>query len=259
MRENEPGTRFMPLLRGAAAALLLVVAAHGQTPVEVPEAEFRFTRLQYGESGFDSGFRGFRGWRSWQVDFPEAEIHFRRAVERLTRVEFGEPGFVHLQDDTLFNYPWLYAVEVGQWYLDETEAARLREYLLRGGFLMVDDFHGSREWQGFVSSMSRVFPDRPIVEIEEGDEVLHVLYDVDQFTQIPGIAALYRGVTYERDGYSPHWRGIYDDDGRLMVAINFNMDLGDAWEHADDPFYPQPMTALAYRFAVNYVIYAMTH
>ena len=166
MRETEPGTRFMPPLRGAAAALLLVVAAHGQTPVEVPEAEFRFTRLQYGESGFDSGFRGFRGWRSWQVDFPEAEIHFRRAVERLTRVEFGEPGFVHLQDDTLFNYPWLYAVEVGQWYLDETEAARLREYLLRGGFLMVDDFHGSREWQGFVSSMSRVFPDRPIVEIE---------------------------------------------------------------------------------------------
>ena len=85
-----------------------------------------------------------------------------------------------------------------------------------------------------------------------------MLYDLDQKIQIPGIYALMRGVTYEQDGYTPHWRGIYDDDGRLMVAINFNMDLGDAWEHADDPRYP-PMTNLAYRFAVNYVVYAMTH
>jgi hypothetical protein len=89
--------------------------------------------------------------------------------------------------------------------------------------------------------------------------VLHVLYDVDERIQIPGIAALRYGVTYERDGVTPHWRGIYDDAGRLMVAINFNMDLGDAWEHANDPGYPEPMTGLATRFAVNYVIYAMTH
>ena len=77
--------------------------------------------------------------------------------------------------------------------------------------------------------------------------------------QIPGIRAWLSGQTYEEDGVTPHWRGIYDDDGRLMVAINFNMDLGDAWEHADDPRYPEPMTTLAYRFAVNYVVYAMTH
>ena len=83
-------------------------------------------------------------------------------------------------DDNLFDYPWLYAVEVGYWYLDEADAAHLREYLLRGGFLMVDDFHGSVEWQGFVESMQRVFPDRPIVEIADTDEVLHVLYDLDE-------------------------------------------------------------------------------
>ena len=77
--------------------------------------------------------------------------------------------------------------------------------------------------------------------------------------EIPGIAALRYGVTYEQDGVTPHWRGIYDDAGRLMVAINFNMDLGDAWEHANDAFYPEAMTGLATRFAVNYVIYAMTH
>ncbi|HEX6996492.1 MAG TPA: DUF4159 domain-containing protein [Gammaproteobacteria bacterium] len=243
----------------AAAAVLLIVTASGETPGDGERAEFRFTRLQYVDSGLDYGFGGFGRGSSWRVDYPEAEIHFRQAVERLTRVEFGEPGIVHLRDDTLFDYPWLYAVEVGHWYLDDIEAAKLREYLLRGGFLMVDDFHGTREWRGFVESMSRVFPDRSIVEIGEDDEVMHVLYDVDQLTQIPGVAALYRGRTYEQDGYTPHWRGIYDDEGRLMVAINFNMDLGDAWEHADDPGYPEPMTALSYRFAVNYVIYAMTH
>jgi hypothetical protein len=124
---------------------------------------------------------------------------------------------------------------------------------------MTDDFHGSQQWANFMESMQRVFPDRPVVEIAEDDEVMHVLYDVDERTQIPGIAALRYGVTYEQDGVTPHWRGIYDDDGRLMVAINFNMDLGDAWEHADDAFYPEPLTALAYRFAVNYVIYAMSH
>ena len=130
---------------------------------------------------------------------------------------------------------------------------------LRGGFLMVDDFHGTFEWRGFMESLTKVFPDRPVVEIDDDDELLHVLYDVDERIQIPGIAPLSRGVTYEQDGVTPYWRGIYDDRGRLMIAINFNMDLGDAWEHADDPRYPEPMTALAYRFAVNYVIYAMTH
>jgi hypothetical protein len=202
------------------------------------------------------------GWRggSFQTDYPEAEYHFTLGVGRLTRVEIGERArIVEVTDDMIFDYPWLYAVEVGRWHLDDTEAARLREYLLRGGFLMTDDFHGSRQWQGFVESMQRVFPDRPIVEIPDDDEVKHVLYDLDAHIQIPGIAALRYGVTYEQDGVEPHWRGIYDDAGRLMVAINFNMDLGDAWEHANDAFYPEPMTGLATRFAVNYVIYAMTH
>ena len=107
--------------------------------------------------------------------------------------------------------------------------------------------------------MRRVFPDRPIVEIPEQDALLHILYDIDENIQIPGIQFLRSGVTYEQDGYVPHWRGIYDDDGRLMVAINWNMDLGDAWEHADVPQYPEQMTALAYRYAINYIVYAMTH
>ena len=147
---------------------------------------------------------------------------------------------IRLIDERVFDYPWLYAVEVGQWYLDDDEATLLREYLDRGGFLMVDDFWGEHEWSIFTDSMQRVFPDRRIEELGEDHELLHVLYDLDQRTQIPG-----RGG--QRPGTVPHWRGIFDDDGRLMVAINFNMDMGDAWEHADDPWYPEPMTALAYQ------------
>jgi hypothetical protein len=102
-----------------------------------------------------------------------------------------------------------------------------------------------------------------IVDIPESDPLLHILYDLDQRTQIPGRRHLYRGadgqIHAELPGGPPRWRGIYDEQGRLMVAINYNMDMGDAWEHADDPVYPEPMTALAYRFGINYIVYAMTH
>jgi len=227
-------------------------------------AEFHFARLIYRGNQFD---RGFQGRGRWTTDWPEAEHFFIEGISRLTRVDAtpvsiysGEGGQqINLVDGTIFDFPWLYAVEVGYWTLSPEEARILRDYLLKGGFLMVDDFHGTQEWSGFVSTMQKVFPDRPIVDIPEDDEVFHVLYDLDEKVQIPGLASLYNGVTYERDGYDAHWRGIYDDRGRLIVAINHNMDLGDAWEHADTPGYPEPMTALAYRFEVNYVIYAMTH
>jgi hypothetical protein len=232
-----------------------------QSPLDAPPtAEFHFARLVYTDSPYSRRGRwGGRGRGAWATDYPDAEFHLMQGINRLTRVD-GEPveynGYggrlVTLRDERVFDYPWLYAVEVGQWQLDFSEAARLREYLDRGGFLMVDDFWGESEWAIFMESMARVFPDRAVVDLPEDHELLHVLYDLDQRTQIPG-----RGG--QRAGTVPRWRGIFDDDGRLVVAINFNMDMGDAWEHADDPWYPEPMTALAYRFAINYLIYTMTH
>lgn len=222
---------------------------------EWPVREFEFVRLVY----TDPGAWDFEDC-SCSVDWPEAEFFFGRGVSRLTRVEVdGESRLLSLDDDAIFDFPWLYAVEVGHWRLTDHEIGRLREYLLRGGFLMVDDFHGSAEWLGFADSMNRVFPDRPMVDITDASEILHVVYDVDERIQVPGIVSIMNGTTYERDGVTPTWRGIYDDRGRLMVVINHNMDLGDAWEHADDPRYPQDMTTLALHFAVNYVIYALTH
>jgi hypothetical protein len=238
----------------------------GNVPADPDGAELHFARLLYGGDSFGGG-RGRRGNDSWRTDYPEAEHFFMQGVTRLTLVDGAEVSvyngdggeLIDLREGNIYDYPFLYAVEVGYWTLSAEEVAILRDYLLRGGFLIVDDFHGSAEWSGFVAVMQRVFPDRPIVDLKSEDEVFHVLYDLDERIQIPGFAALYNGVTYERDGVIPTWRGIYDEEGRLIVAINHNMDLGDAWEQADTPSYPEPMTALAYRFAVNYIIYSMTH
>lgn len=218
-----------------------------------PFSEFHFVRLIY------TAVPQSREER-WYTDAPAAERHLMEGVRRLSRINAAEGAtYFDILDPALFDHPWVYAVEVGGWLLSEREAARLRDYLLRGGFLVVDDFHGTNEWATFIASMRRVFPDRPIVEIPANDSVFHLTFDLDDHIQIPGSAALYRGVTYEYDGYQPHWRGIYDDQGRLMVVINFNMDLGDSWELADDPGYPVHYTASGYRYAINYMVYAMTH
>ena len=276
-------------LAGALAAVSVLVAG-SSAPATVrsraPMPEFQFTRLQYDDVDMGFGF-GRRGLGSWTTDMPDAEYHFLQGLRRLSRVESADEGtYVRALDPELFDHPWIYGVEVGRWSLSDEEAAQLREYLLRGGFLMVDDFHGTVQWEGFMDSMRRVFPDKPVVDIPDDHEVFHVAYDLGgpytpfniaaregpsgnvrgasqqgghRKVQIPGVWSIMNGTTYEQDGTVPRWRGIFDDEGRLMVAINFNMDMGDAWEHADDPRYPQVMTALAYRFGVNYVLYAMTH
>ena len=261
------------LASATALCALLSGAVSGSTTTSAiattePPPQFVIARLMYNDSAMFGGFgRGFGGrcGGSWCTDAPEAEYHLTQGIRRLTRINTLDPETqfqlyaIQPDDPRLFDYPFLYGVEVGRWYLDDHEAQNLRDYLLRGGFLMVDDFHGSAQWEGFMESMRRVFPDRDVEVIPDAHEVFHVLYDLDQKIQIPGIVALRSGVTYEQDGYTPQWLGVFDDNRRLMVAINFNMDLGDAWELADDPDYPQPMTALAYRFAISYALYAMTH
>ena len=223
-----------------------------------PEAEFHMARMKF-SSG--DGDRAWRPW--WAIDYPDAEYHFTRGLRRLTTIDVADDSqHLQLTDENIFDYPWLFAQQVGHWHLSASELLQLREYVSRGGFLVVDDFHGQYDWAVLSDTMARAFPDWPIVKLPENHSLMNVLYDLDQSTQIPGRRHLYRsanGETRARLRGLAQWHGIYDDSGRLVVAINFNMDMGDAWEHADDPVYPVPMTSLAYRFAVNYVIYAMTH
>jgi hypothetical protein len=233
--------------------------------------EFVFARLMYPSAGFGFGGYGRRfgggDWRQggrgafWTMDYPRSDRHFMLALRRLTRIHarsVEQP--INLDENDQYDWPWLYGVEVGHMDLTDNQAKGLREYLLRGGFLMVDDFHGGMEWEIFHRSIQRVFPDRQIVDIENSDQIFHLIYDLGDRYQVPGAIYLRTGLTYEReDGFPAIWRAIYDDKGRIMVAICHNMDLGDSWEHADNPDYPQKFSALGIRIGVNYVAYAMTH
>ena len=230
------------------------------------KTEWAFARLMYPPvSPWNGGFQFFGDWKfgasNWTMDYPRSDRHFAIAIRRLTRLHVRsveQP--VNLDDgDDVFDWPWIYGVEVGHWNLTDAQAKKMREYLLRGGFFMCDDFHGSREWEMFTATMRKVFPERAIVELDSSDPVFHVLYDLDDRYQVPGAQYLQTGRVYEMDGREPRWRGIYDDQGRLMVAICHNMDLGDSWEWADVPAYPEKFSALGIRIAVNYVLYAMTH
>jgi hypothetical protein len=218
--------------------------------------EWTFARFMYRSMAW-----GRRSRSHWTIDYPRSDRHLAAAVRRLSRVDARsvEQPVAAEDGDDIYNWPWLYGVEVGHWDLTDLEAAKLRDYLLRGGFFMCDDFHGTAEWEVFVSSMKKVFPDRQIVDLPDSDAIFHSVYDLDDRYQVPGEQFVYSHQTFEYDGYEARWRGIYDDKGRVVVAICHNMDLGDSWEHADNPEYPEQYSALGFRIGVNYLIYSMTH
>lgn len=228
------------------------------------KTEWAFGRLMYPSSPtalFGARMNWRYGGTSWSEDYPRGDRHFLMALRRLTRVHarsVEQP--INLEDgDDVFNWPWIYAGLPGDWALTDEMASRFRDYLLRGGFFMADDFWNVQEWQGFENGMKKVFPDRPIVDIDGADPIFHLAYDLDDRYQIPGDWMFRGSMTYRSKGTKDHWRGVYDDKGRLMVAICFNSDLGDAWEWADSPYYPEKYSALAIRIGVNYVLYSLTH
>jgi hypothetical protein len=267
-RTDAPIDRLKTMRRVATAGLLVVYLAisassqSGKDPREgdTPEAEFHMARIMYATSA-RAGSRGILQ-PMWGVDYPLAEAHFLPALRRYTQIDVAEDTrHLALTDDRLFQYPFIWIQQPGYWNPSEADVKRLREYLLRGGFLMLDDFHGEGEWDNFEYNIRRVLPEYQIVDIPQDDAVMQIFFTIDQRTQIPGDRHLrwgFGGAGVQMEG-PPHWRGIYDDSHRLIVVANHNMDIGDAWEHADDPDYPLPMTAFAYQLGVDYVIYAMTH
>src|ERR1700722_11790674 len=191
------------------------------------KAEWTRARLRY-----PSVYARFRGQKdlNWTIDAPRSDRHLLQGVRRLTRIETRSVEQVVDLDgtDDVYNWPMMYAVEVGHWALPDEQAAQLREFLLRGGFLMVDDFHGDEpyhnvvsEWQVFTASMSKVFPDRPIQDLPDSDPIFHTIYDLSDRFQVPGWQWHYSRRTNEagETGKTPHWRAIYDDKGLVMVAI----------------------------------------
>ncbi|MBZ5617602.1 MAG: DUF4159 domain-containing protein [Acidobacteriia bacterium] len=233
------------------------------------KTEWAFARLMYpsaprGRFGRGYGFRGFGVWNEgntiWTQDYPRADRHFVLALRRLTRIHVRsveQP--VNLDEGAVYDWPWLYAVQTGQWLLTDSQVKSMREYLLRGGFFMADDFWGEDQWDVFMATMRKIFPERQVVELDNKDAIFHTVYDLDNRYQVASQGSVNRGTTWKCEPCPDHWRGIFDDHGRLMVAITFQSDVGDSWEWADAPTYPAEYAALGIRIGVNYVTYAMTH
>ena len=231
---------------------------------QVP-GELVIGRLMYpdGRYGFFGG-NWENGGTSWTDDYPRGDRTLVQMIRRFTRTNVrGVEQPVNLDDDDDVDYwPFMIVGLASAWELTDAQAAKLREYLLRGGFLFCDSFFDSRNWIVFEESLKRVFPDRPIIDLTADHPVFHVVFDLPQMihTQIPNMNSLMRGGSgYLGDGAVPKWRGVADDHGRLMVLIAFNNDVADAWQWADDVRFPAEKANLALRFGVNVVMYAMTH
>jgi hypothetical protein len=221
---------------------------------------WRFVRIRY-DAHNANAFRA-RYWSdSWAVDAPAAEQNLSRRLKAVTAIDVGEPIVMRLEDPELFNNPWIYFVEPGTLSLRDAEVPILREFLLRGGTAVLDDFHGDIEMANVEHEFRRVFPDREMVTLQPGHPVFHCFYDIDSYPQIPGLGSFFAGRTWEKGGIHPELRAIEDDNGRAMVLINFNTDMGDGWEWSNVEEYPGYIqyTAQAYRMMINEIIYSLTH
>jgi hypothetical protein len=227
------------------------------TDEEFKEDVFTFARVRYSSYGY-----GRRGG-NWATDYPDSDLNFSFRLHELTSIETDPYGkILDLTDPAIFDYPFLYLIEPGRMALDDAEVRALRRYCYNGGFLMVDDFWGEEEWFGFYENIKRVFPDREPEELPLEHEIFHNVYDLKQKPQVPSIHAWYSGRTAERwDATEPHYRAIHDDQGRMMVIICHNTDLGDGWEREGmDPGYFKEMSEKwSYPLGINILTYAMTH
>lgn len=275
--------------------LLLVATAHGQidfdrrsrlrsetTPrfildrrgvpdweldAEFPDDVFTFVRIMYNPRG--------RGGGKWRVDWPDAELNFSFRLQQLTSLKVNpDPIVLELTDDRIFDYPFLYFVEPGGYNgypgtglnFSEEEITQFRRYLDNGGFAMFDDFWGEAEWEEFYREIKRVFPDREPEDIPLEHPIFNIVYQLDEKPQVPSMhfAERYRGtgITWERpDAQQVNYRGIFDDNGRLMVVICHNTDLGDGWEREGESeyYFREFSEKKAYPLGINILFYAMTH
>ena len=225
-----------------------------------PKDVFTFVRLRY------DSWQGRGG--AWSTDYPDADLNFSWRLQQLTSLKVApEPKVLEITDPELFKYPWTYMVEPGHLEFSEAEVVALRRYLLNGGFLMVDDFWGDDEWENFHREIRRVFPDREPVELDISHPVFHLVFDLKTKPQLPSIgiamAGRGQGITWERgeEGRQVHFKGIFDDKGRMMAIICHNTDHGDGWEReGENEWYFRTFSEpFAYPMGINIVFYAMTH
>lgn len=250
------------LLLAAAALAVVAAPADGQFRRRggrraVPDYEganveytgkFTFVRLRYSE-----GFGGWSGGQpGWAHDYPRAERNLAKILREISYVDArgDASNILALDDPALFRFPLAYLSEPGYWTMEEPEVRALRSYLLKGGFLIVDDFVGD-QWFNFEQQMARVFPDLDLVQLD----ATHPIFNA--FFHIPSLDFTHPNYPWAQ----PVFFGVFEDNDpskRLMVVVNYNNDIGDYWEWSDQGWLPIDLSNEAYKLGVNYLIYAMT-
>ncbi|MEM6706038.1 MAG: DUF4159 domain-containing protein [Acidobacteriota bacterium] len=227
-------------------------------PVYEYNGNFTFARIKFEPTRWGFGEYTWGLDLKWNHDYPQAEQNLMRILDEVTgivpRMEGG--NLIELTDPRLFEHPWAYMCEPGFWNPTEEELENLRSYLLKGGFLVIDDFFNMRgdffQWRNFARQMKRLFPDYSLVEMTGDEPIFHSFFDLEDINfGDPRLPQLQEGIF-----------AIYEDNDpekRIMLIANYNMDIGDFWEWSDTSFYPIPLTQKGFRLGVNYVTYGLTH
>jgi hypothetical protein len=218
------------------------------------DARVTFARLRYnGSADPDFGMRGGgNDGPPWSHDYPRAERNLMHILAEVTTVTpFVDGGrIVDLGDAELFKYPIAYMAEPGFWQMSDKEAENLRNYLLKGGFLIFDDFGGSH-WQNLATQMARVLPQARWIQMDAKHPVFHSFFQIES---LDNLLPSYRGM--------PVFLGLFegnDPSKRLIAIANYNNDLGENWEYSDTGFLPVEASNESYKFGVNYFVYGLTH
>jgi len=237
-------------------------------PSAFPDRNFVVCRLMY------TSVRREPSGGGWRTDYPYGEINLTIRFSELTRTPVSNSGgrepnhyVVRLTDDELFQCPFTMASDVGTIGLTDEEAVRLRLYLLKGGFLWVDDFWGPLAWEQWTHEFSKVLPPEqfPIQDVPLDDPIFKSQFIVEKVPQITNIQfwRMTRGQeTSERgaDSAVPHFRSVRDEHGRIMVVMTHNTDIADSWEReGEDPAFFYQFSPDGYAVGVNVLLHAMTH
>lgn len=237
------------LVLGAVAASLVTLRVVAQDEAPLVKHKFTLARIRYTTPSLNWWAFGGQG-PPWSHDYPAAHQHLMKILAEVTKLDVnGEGHIVSFDDDEVFKYPIAYLCEVGFLDLSEKEAHNMREYLLRGGFLIVDDFRGEREIENFKAQLKMVFPEHSLEELPRTHEIFKCFYDISNLLPPPPYAR----------SFIPQYLGMSDDKQRLMMVVDYNNDISEYWEWSNDPFMPIEETNEAYKYGVNYVFYALTH
>jgi hypothetical protein len=208
------------------------------------DGRFTFVRLKHGIDSFG------RGEPPWAHDYPRAERNFTRILQEITLIKPYPDGsnIFTLDDPDLFAYPIAYMSEPGYWQMSDEELHGIQQYVKKGGFLIFDDFRGEH-WYNFEEQVRKVIPNAQLVPLDTGHPIFHSFFDIN---------------TAETQGYygPAAFHGVFEDNDpakRLVLVANYNHDLGELWEFSDTGFVPVDLSNDAYKYGVNYIVYAMTH